>query len=200
MRELFVVTHAEATHHVDGLVGGWFDSSLTDRGKQQADALAQRLKTIVGSRATRLIGSDKARTRETAAPIADALQLTYEATSDLREMSYGIAEGKSQEFLKRHYTHAPQDNRMDFRSIEASETKREFATRIYRAIEEITTREDEVQIVVTHGFALTFVIAAWVKMPIDHAGWIHVATSPATIAHLAEDDEWSNRSVRSLST
>ena len=32
MTRVFLVTHTEATHHVDGLVGGWFDSELTARG------------------------------------------------------------------------------------------------------------------------------------------------------------------------
>ncbi len=38
MRNLYVVTHPEATHHVDGLVGGQFDSELTTRGLRQAAA------------------------------------------------------------------------------------------------------------------------------------------------------------------
>lgn len=29
MRTVFVVTHPEATHHVEDRVGGWFDSQLT---------------------------------------------------------------------------------------------------------------------------------------------------------------------------
>ena len=36
MRRIAVVVHAEAQHHVDRLVGGWFDSPLTERGRKQA--------------------------------------------------------------------------------------------------------------------------------------------------------------------
>jgi hypothetical protein len=43
MNDIYIVTHAEATHHVDGLVGGWFDSDLTERGCLQAEAIAASL-------------------------------------------------------------------------------------------------------------------------------------------------------------
>ncbi|SFJ45631.1 probable phosphoglycerate mutase [Nocardioides psychrotolerans] len=38
-----MVTHPEATHHVEGLVGGWFDSDLTARGHAEAELVAQAL-------------------------------------------------------------------------------------------------------------------------------------------------------------
>lgn len=43
MRSICVVTHPEATHHVDGVVGGWHDSELTAQGRRQAEAIAQTL-------------------------------------------------------------------------------------------------------------------------------------------------------------
>jgi broad specificity phosphatase PhoE len=43
MRTVYVVTHPEATHHVDGLVGGWSDSDLTDKGLAHAERIAECL-------------------------------------------------------------------------------------------------------------------------------------------------------------
>lgn len=51
MRSIYVVTHPEATHHVDGLVGGWYDSELTDRGVRQAGAIADVLADRLGAAA-----------------------------------------------------------------------------------------------------------------------------------------------------
>lgn len=48
MKRLFVVTHPEATHHVDGLVGGWFDSALTERGLRDAGRIAETLRSDFG--------------------------------------------------------------------------------------------------------------------------------------------------------
>lgn len=44
MRTLWVVTHPEATHHVDDLVGGLFDSSLTEVGRNHAELIAAELR------------------------------------------------------------------------------------------------------------------------------------------------------------
>lgn len=33
-RSIYVVAHPEATHHVDGVVGGWHDSDLTAQGRR----------------------------------------------------------------------------------------------------------------------------------------------------------------------
>ena len=39
MKNIYVVTHAEATHHIEGLVGGWYDSELTPLGRQHAERM-----------------------------------------------------------------------------------------------------------------------------------------------------------------
>ena len=40
MKEIFIVTHTQATHHIDRLVGGWYDSNLTEKGVTDARACA----------------------------------------------------------------------------------------------------------------------------------------------------------------
>ena len=37
MRNVYVVTHAESIHYIEKNVGGWYDTSLTERGKAQAE-------------------------------------------------------------------------------------------------------------------------------------------------------------------
>jgi len=43
MHELILVRHGEAGHLVSDLTGGWTDSSLTERGKRQAERLGPAL-------------------------------------------------------------------------------------------------------------------------------------------------------------
>jgi 2,3-bisphosphoglycerate-dependent phosphoglycerate mutase len=43
-RTVHLATHPEATHHVDGLVGGQFDSDLTARGHADAARIAAELR------------------------------------------------------------------------------------------------------------------------------------------------------------
>ncbi|WP_329865638.1 histidine phosphatase family protein [Streptomyces sp. JV184] len=44
---LYVVTHPEATHHVEGVVGGWHDSQLTPAGVRAAVSIAQALRAQI---------------------------------------------------------------------------------------------------------------------------------------------------------
>lgn len=70
MREVVVVTHSEASHAVEGLVGGWHDASLTKNGLQQAERIADRLGRLFhGTRDIHMVSSDLRRTRQTATAI-----------------------------------------------------------------------------------------------------------------------------------
>jgi len=82
--------------------------------------------------------------------------------------------------------------------IAGAETKRAFAGRIYRAMDDIVASPCEHQVVVTHGFALTFVVAAWVGMPLDAAGYINVRATSGGITWLREDDIFHNRGIISV--
>lgn len=198
MRDIYVVTHTESQHHVEGRVGGWYDTGLTERGRRQADAVAARLSDLIEVDSPRIVTSDLARARETAERIASRLGVSFTEMSDLREMSQGSAEGKPQAWLDERFIPAPEDNRLDFRSALGAETKREFAGHVYRAMDAILGADAPVQIVVTHGFTMTFVVAAWVRMPLEAAGYINLRATSGGITHLHEDDFFRNRQVRFL--
>lgn len=44
MLNIYVVTHPEATHHIEDRVGGWFDSELTGEGHVHAARIAEALR------------------------------------------------------------------------------------------------------------------------------------------------------------
>jgi probable phosphoglycerate mutase len=52
--------------------------------------------------------------------------------------------------------------------------------------------------VVAHGGILTFLVAAWVRMPLDATGYIGVNSDAGGITHLSEDDRRFNRWIQSL--
>lgn len=66
---LLLVRHGETTWNRDGVIQGWADSSLTDRGRRQARAVGRRL---AGEGVDRLVASDLQRARETAAVLGEA--------------------------------------------------------------------------------------------------------------------------------
>jgi probable phosphoglycerate mutase len=201
VKHLYVVTHPQSQHHIDGLVGGWYDSGLTDLGLSQASHIGQRIRTLLPEGApAELYSSDLLRAYQTAEVIANRLRTPIQTMSDLREKSYGDAEGKPQAWLDERFVYPSKtSNRMDhLEGITGAESRREFAARIYRALDRILASPCPYQIVVTHGFALTFVIAAWITMPLEAAGHIAVQSTSGGITHLFEDDIFSNRGIMSL--
>jgi probable phosphoglycerate mutase len=201
IRTLYVVTHPEATHHVERVVGGQFDSELTDRGKRQAAAIAERLAEMVPSHeVVELFTSDLRRTAQTAEAIASRLDLRPVLMSDLREKSYGVAGGRPQQWLDDRFVPPPPvGERMHHdEGVEGAETKAELAQRTYRAVEQILARDCAHQIVVTHGGTMTFVVCAWIRMPIEAAGYASFRSTSGGITVLREDDHFRNRAVKSL--
>ncbi len=198
MKNIYVVTHTESIHHAEVKVGGWYDTGLTEIGRKQAQKVAQRLVAWVAPSNPSITSSDLLRATETAHFVTEAFGCELNVNPDLREMSYGQAEGKPQEWLDQRIVPAPDDNRLDHLSIEGGESKRDFITRIYRAVDEAIADDNLNQIIVTHGYALTFVVAAWISMPAESAGFVNFRASPGGITHLQQDDFWRNRTVRVL--
>lgn len=201
MRTLYVVTHPEATHHVEGVVGGWHDSQLTPAGIRAAVSIARALRAQVPDGAeAEVFSSDLQRTLRTAEGVAELFGVKPILDRRLREKSYGAAEGKPQEWLDRRFVPPPAvGERMEHdEGVEGSETKAAWAQRIYEAMDEILQNPCEHQIVVTHGGSLTFVVASWIKMPIESAGYASFRAPSGSITTLREDDFFHNRQVVSL--
>ncbi|AGM02755.1 histidine phosphatase family protein [Amycolatopsis keratiniphila] len=199
MRTVYVVTHPEATHHVDRLVGGWYDSELTPEGERAAAAVAESLRAKVPDE-VELYASDLRRTARTAELIGERLGVTPVLDRRLREKSYGEAGGKPQAWLDSRFVPPPAvGERLGHdEGIPGAETKGAMAARVYSAMESILESPCAHQIVVTHGGALTFVIAAWIRMPLEAAGYADFRGSPGSVTVLREDDYFHNRQVVTL--
>ena len=199
MRRVAVVVHAEAQHHVDQLVGGWYDSSLTERGRKQARQLGTALRRVFSGSPVPIVSSDLTRARQTAEIIGEALQSTVVLDPRLRELSYGIAEGRPKTWLAVRIVATPAcGSRLDHRVCEGAESRRELATRVYAAVDEILASDVKDVVIVTHGFAATFVIARWIGLPIEKVDYVSFTVSPASLSLLVEDDVFMNRSVQCL--
>ncbi|MEO6999009.1 MAG: histidine phosphatase family protein [Terracoccus sp.] len=201
MRTLYVVTHPEATHHVEGLVGGWFDSALTKRGESDAAAIAAELQRRIPEGAVvDVVSSDLKRTTQTAEAIAGRLGVRFQLHDGLREASYGEAEGRPQAWLDRRFIPSPAtgERMRHWDGVPGSETKLQLVTRVYAALDDALASEATHQVIVTHGFAGQFVLAGWIMMPIESAGYVSFRLTPGGISVLREDAFFHNRQVTSL--
>lgn len=196
MQNIFVVTHTQSHHHIEGRVGGWYDTGLTELGRQQAGAVAARLETLVSGADTYLVSSDLMRASETAGVIGARLGVPVSLDKGFRENTYGEADGKPQAWLDKRMTVAPEHDRLDHIVVNQAESKRAFITRIYEAMTRLPDASEI--IIVTHGYALTFVVANWIGLRLSDAGHVNFAASPGGITHLKQDDFFRNKAVMTL--
>ncbi|GAA1975692.1 histidine phosphatase family protein [Amycolatopsis minnesotensis] len=198
MRTIYVVTHPEATHHVDRVVGGWHDSLLTPAGTRAAAAIAASLRDRIPEGAgVEIFSSDLQRASQTAAAAGEALGVEPVLDERLREKSYGEAGGRPQDWLDRRFVPPPPagDRMRHDEGVPGSETKAAFARRVYASMERILASPREHQVVVTHGGTLTFVVASWIRMPLDSADYVSFRAASGSITVLREDDVFHNREV-----
>lgn len=199
MRRICLIIHCEASHSVDGKVGGWFDSTLTLNGEKQATLLSKRI-TDYGFNIDDSIAysSDLLRAVQTAKILLKDSTANLNLDNRLREMSFGTHEGMEQgEHNKIMMPISPIGERLDHGICNGSETRRDVATRISEFVEEIMKTNDD-KIVVTHGFAATFFIAAFQKIDIECMGYMNFKFNPGSVSILEEDDLFNNRSVNLL--
>ena len=197
MRNVYVVRHTESVHHVQGLAGGWYDTSLTDKGKEQARKVADGLFNEVQKPGIPIWSSDLKRCSEMADVFAAVFRSPVTLDRDLREMSGGECEGKNQEWVVGNVMPLPKDgNRLDHHAFIGSETRRDVGTRMQSFLERLTAGQAQDMIVITHGFAMSFLIMAWFKVPVEHMDYCDFSrTRPGSVTLLHEDDVFRNRHI-----
>lgn len=88
---LLLVRHGESEGNVEGLIQGQLDKPLTDLGREQASAVAERLRSDGG--ADRIVSSPLARASATADAIGCALDLPVTTDDRLMEYDFGEVSG-----------------------------------------------------------------------------------------------------------
>ena len=199
VRTVHLVTHPESRHHVERLVGGQHDSNLTDRGTDAARRVAAALRErIPAGHDVGLVASDLRRTRRTADVVATALGVAPTVDPRLREKSYGVAEGRPQDWLDARFVHPPATGERlhHHEGITGAETRYALGARVYDAMTDALVAHDvDHLVVVTHGFAATFVVAAWIGMPLDAASHVAFPVPSVSITTMREDEPFHNRAV-----
>jgi probable phosphoglycerate mutase len=196
MKNIYVVTHTESIHHIQRLAGGWYDTSLTEDGRGQARKIATALYSEIGEQSISIYSSDLRRCAETASIFAEVFGTKVTLDRGLREASWGEADGRTREWWNQNAIRKASDgNQLDHQMFRNSESRREVGTRIQSSLAQIVSKPENYTIIVTHGFALTFVIMAWLKVPVENMDYCHFQPHSGGVTLLQEDDLFSSRSV-----
>lgn len=167
----WLVRHGESTWNVRGLAQGHCDEArLTARGERQAWELATELSTRPIST---LYASDLRRALETAAPLAEVLELAVRHDARLRERSLGVLEGSASVAISPEVTGlraqrvADPDARPD-----GGESVRDLYQRAASFADELATRDHPGDVaVVAHGGTLRVLYAYLHGIAVERMAW-----------------------------
>jgi probable phosphoglycerate mutase len=161
MATILLARHAESTWNRQGRLQGWAPCLLTDRGHEQAAALAARLAARAPAR---LICSDLERATATAEHVAEATGLAPAPDRAWRERDYGFLQGLPADGTFERFPRFSLARRGEAALDErppGGESVRTFADRVTRAWERLGSDlgDDETVVLVTHDGVLETVLA-----------------------------------------
>jgi broad specificity phosphatase PhoE len=193
MTSLLLIRHAQSQHHVRGFVGGWSDWPLSALGRQQACALAARLRDEYGGVPGVLACSDLARAAQTAEAIGQALGVVPRPMPELREHSCGLVDGMRQEDAEQHTIPATEPL-IDWAAYPGAETWRQVYARAIPCIERLIGGESDLRIVVSHKIPIHLILCWWLGIAHDGASKAWFDTDPASITALRAEP-WGGHTV-----
>jgi len=161
MGTVLLARHGETTWNREGRIQGWADATLTDRGREQTRALADRL----GARdLDQVVASDLVRTRETVETLRDAgVECDPSFSRAWRERDFGEYQGLTRTAIAaRHRAYHVEESLLAVRSVPRGESLAAFDERVREGWERLRGRlaVDETALVVTHGGPIRAVLAA----------------------------------------
>lgn len=149
--QLVFVRHGSSTWNDERRIQGQLDPPLSERGREQAKRLGERLR---GSQVDAFYSSDLLRARETAAVVADCIGRPPELLPELREVALGEWEGLKRDEIVARYPE--QWSRWAVQPswdiVPGGEGTEAFEARVGAAIERLVQRHPAGRVlVVTHG-------------------------------------------------
>jgi broad specificity phosphatase PhoE len=164
---IYIARHGETTWNAEGRIQGWSDPELSPLGYSQSLALLEHLR----DRPIKAIyGSVLQRSYNTAQPIAGHLGLPVLRQAELKEIGFGILEGRNlfqfDEELKREWNRFKND-RFSYR-IPGAENYTDVASRLKPFVERILRQhEGEEILIVGHRVVNRLLIGMFLEMALE---------------------------------
>ncbi|NIH86815.1 histidine phosphatase family protein [Amycolatopsis granulosa] len=161
---LLLVRHGETEWHAENRYAGTSEVGLTERGRRQAEQLAAYL-AASGERISALYRSPQGRARVTAEPSARALGLEPVVLDELREVHFGIAEGRVLSELDPQVVAAFRADPV-VGAFPGAEPTEDAARRGAAALRAIAARENGRVLVVAHNTLIRLTLCELLGIPV----------------------------------
>ena len=168
MTKIILLRHGETEWNKLGKYQGQSDVALSEKGRQQAQALAQHfpVKSVQA-----VYSSDLQRARETAAIASAAFSCTVQTDSRLREFNFGDWEGLTYAQITERWPSAMKNffQHPDILEVPHGETFQQLQQRAMEAVQEIVSNhEGETVVLAAHGAVNRTILAAVLHIPLQY--------------------------------
>ncbi|WP_116044229.1 histidine phosphatase family protein [Amycolatopsis palatopharyngis] len=168
---LLLARHGQTEWHAENRYAGTSEVELTRTGLAQADALAEFVRGLdAAHRPTALYCSPQGRARATAQPAAAALGLSPRISAELREVHFGVAEGRTLNEVRAQEPELVARFRADpvHGAFPGSEPPADAAERGAKALRVIAAEAgDDVVLVVAHNTLLRLSLCLLLGIPLS---------------------------------
>lgn len=192
MLKLYLVRHGETDENLAGITQGQTCGTLSEKGKKQIQLLARRLKD---EKFDLIVSSDLLRAVETTKLIAQHHSCPVEYTSDFRERSSGIYEGRRFVDYQSEYKAASESfskNPEEFRP-ENGESMLDVYDRVTRGLEAIMSRPRPSTILVSaHGGSIGYALCHFLQKPLSEFRSFALDNTCVNQIFFSEDNEISH--------
>lgn len=165
--KLIIVRHGETEANVKGIYSGWTDYRLTDKGENQAKQATKHLK---GEYIDAIYSSPMERTLKTAKNIAREMNKDIKIIDNLKEVNFGMFEGKTHKEISKDYKKEYDDWTADYVNyrISQGESLKDLHDRINDFIYELKMdSKDKTYLLVTHGGVIRVLITIVLGIDIE---------------------------------
>ncbi|WP_029551336.1 histidine phosphatase family protein [Thermocrinis jamiesonii] len=193
---IYLVRHAQSEFNEKGIFQGRLDSDLTPLGFVQARMCAEFLKD---KGIQLIISSPQRRAYKTAQTISDVLDIPLKVDERIREMSFGVFEGK-------HFWSLVEENKETFLNwlkdpitypLPTQENMKEFENRVKSFLEDLISLPQNRLCVVAHGGTLHAIVCLTVGLSLNNLWNIHMDNTGISLLEF-DGDRFHLRLLNSL--
>jgi probable phosphomutase (TIGR03848 family) len=185
MAQILLIRHGENEFTRTGKLAGWTEGvGLNEQGRQQAQALAERLKNAP---IKFIYSSPLERARQTAEPLAALKKLPVEVRPGLGEVRYGRWTGQSLKRLARTRLWRTVQQLPSAMEFPEGETMRAAQLRMVDALNEIARAHPKAMVAVfSHSDPIKLAVAWYLGMPLDLFQRLVIQTGSITVLRLGD--------------
>jgi broad specificity phosphatase PhoE len=160
--KVYLCRHGETTTDIEDRYGGDYEDHLTEKGKSQAEELAEKL---IGKNIEMIWSSPKIRAQETAEIINRKLKVSIKMIDEFRERNhYGILTGMTKSEAKEKFPKEVEAVKSYLTAATNGEGYEQFGERVMSGLRKINSSGLNTVCLLTHGGPIRYIFRELIKI------------------------------------